>query len=218
MQTVKMRSDQDPDNFLYKKDRCRDHLNSVSPKEGPSDRLYDDIILQCLPPEYDRSRQTHFEREDCNSADSRRMMSKIYADNLARSHSDSSRGIAGRGVAMQAGDGARPQQNKLLLLQQVRPLERLRRLQGIPSPESATQATAAHAARRTPAGQAEAGWAASAGGRGASVVFIPQDHHPQRRRLPRQAGKRAQRQRPLRPSPSSEHSWDLQLVGSPCAR
>ena len=30
------------------------------------------------------------------------MMSKIYADNLARSHSDSSRGIAGRGVAMQA--------------------------------------------------------------------------------------------------------------------
>ena len=30
------------------------------------------------------------------------MMSKIYADNLARSHSDSSRGIAGRGVATQA--------------------------------------------------------------------------------------------------------------------
>ena len=30
------------------------------------------------------------------------MMSKIYADNLARSYSDSSRGIAGRGVAMQA--------------------------------------------------------------------------------------------------------------------
>ena len=30
------------------------------------------------------------------------MMSKVYADNLARSHSDSSRGIAGRGVAMQA--------------------------------------------------------------------------------------------------------------------
>ena len=30
------------------------------------------------------------------------MMSKIYADNLACSHSDSSRGIAGRGVAMQA--------------------------------------------------------------------------------------------------------------------
>ena len=44
----------------------------------------------------------HFEREDCSLADIRRMMSKIYADNLARSNSDSSRGIAGRGVAMQA--------------------------------------------------------------------------------------------------------------------
>ena len=42
------------------------------------------------------------EREDCNLEDIRRMMSKIYADNLARSHSDSSRGIAGPGVAMQA--------------------------------------------------------------------------------------------------------------------
>ena len=30
------------------------------------------------------------------------MMSKIYADNLDRSHFDSSGGIAGRGVAMQA--------------------------------------------------------------------------------------------------------------------
>ena len=30
------------------------------------------------------------------------MMSKIYTDNLARSNSHSSRGIAGRGVAMQA--------------------------------------------------------------------------------------------------------------------
>ena len=29
------------------------------------------------------------------------MMSKTYANNLARSHSDSPRGIAGRGVAMQ---------------------------------------------------------------------------------------------------------------------
>ena len=102
METVKMRSDEGPDGFLYKKDRCRDRLNSVTPKESPSDRRYEDIILQCLPPEYDRIRQTHFEREDCSLTDIRRMMSKIYADNLARSNSDSSRGIAGRGVAMQA--------------------------------------------------------------------------------------------------------------------
>ena len=102
METVKIRSDEDPDDFLYKKDRCRDRLNSVTPKEGPSDRRHEDIILQCLPPEYDRIRQTHFETEDCSLADIRRMMSKIYADNLARSQSDSSRGIAERGVAMQA--------------------------------------------------------------------------------------------------------------------
>ena len=102
LETVKIRPDEDPDDFLYKKDRCRDRLNSVTPKEGPSDCQYEDIILQCLPPEYDRIRQAHFEREDCNLEDIRRMMSKIYADNLARFHSDSSRGIAGRGVAIQA--------------------------------------------------------------------------------------------------------------------
>ena len=60
LETVKMRSDEDTDDFLYKKDRCRDRLNSVTPKESPSDRRYEDIILQCLPPEYDRIRQTHF--------------------------------------------------------------------------------------------------------------------------------------------------------------
>ena len=47
METVKMRSDENPDDFLYKKDRCRDRLDSVAPKEGPSDRQYEDIILQC---------------------------------------------------------------------------------------------------------------------------------------------------------------------------
>ena len=102
LETVKMRSDEDPDNFIYKKDRCRDRLNSVTPKKDPSDRQYEDIILQCLPPEYDRIRQTYFEREECNLADIRRMMPKIYADNLARSIFDSSRGIVGLGVAMHA--------------------------------------------------------------------------------------------------------------------
>ena len=100
LEKVKMRSDEDPDDFLYKKDKYRDRLNSVPPKEGPSVRRYEDIILQRLLPEYDRIRQTHFEREDCNLEDIRPMISKIYAHNLVRSHSDSSRGIVGRGVAM----------------------------------------------------------------------------------------------------------------------
>ena len=48
METVKMQSDGDSDDVLYKKDRCRNRLNSVTPKEGPSDRRYKDIILPCL--------------------------------------------------------------------------------------------------------------------------------------------------------------------------
>ena len=62
MDTAKMRSDENPDDFLYKRDRCLHRLNSVPPEEGPSDRHYEDIILQCLIPEYDRIHQIHFER------------------------------------------------------------------------------------------------------------------------------------------------------------
>ena len=56
LETMKMWLDEDPDDFLYKKGRCRDRLNSVTPKKGPSDRRYEDITLQCLPPEYNRIR------------------------------------------------------------------------------------------------------------------------------------------------------------------
>ena len=78
MKTVKMRSDEDPDDDLYKKGRSRNRLNSVTHKEGPSDCQSEDIMLQCLPPEYDRIHQTHFEREGSNLADIRRIMSNIY--------------------------------------------------------------------------------------------------------------------------------------------
>ena len=122
LETVKMRSDEDPDGFLYRKDRCRDRLNCVTLKKGPSDRRYEEMILQCFPPEYDRIRQTYFEREDCSLADIRRVMSKIFADNLARSNSDSSRGIAGCGVAMQATGRDLSKINCHYILQQVRTL------------------------------------------------------------------------------------------------
>ena len=46
MEKVKVRSDENSDYFLYKSNRCRDRLNSVTPK-GLSDRKYEDIILQC---------------------------------------------------------------------------------------------------------------------------------------------------------------------------
>ena len=45
-----MRSDEDLDDFLYKKDRYRDRLNFVTLKQGPSGRQYENISLICLPP------------------------------------------------------------------------------------------------------------------------------------------------------------------------
>ena len=102
MKTVKAWSNEDPDDFLHKRDMCRNRLNSVTLKEGPSDHQYEDVIRQCLPPGYDIIRQIYSERENCNLADIRRITSKIYTDNLSRSNSDSSRDITGRGAAMQA--------------------------------------------------------------------------------------------------------------------
>ena len=55
--------------------------------------------------EYDRIRQTHLERRNFGLTDIHRMMAAIYADNW--SHSESLKGIAGRGAAMQAVDRGR---------------------------------------------------------------------------------------------------------------
>ena len=59
-------------------------------------------MFQVPPSEYERIRQTHLERRDFGPADIRRMVAAIYANNLSRS--ESSKGIAGRGAAMQAVD------------------------------------------------------------------------------------------------------------------
>ena len=99
---TRLRSDQDPDEYLYIVDSYRDRLTACDPPESPTDRQYEDIILQALPPEYKVIRQACLERRDFGLADIRRMTAAIYADNLARSRSDSFRGIAGRGAAMQA--------------------------------------------------------------------------------------------------------------------
>ena len=97
MTSTRMHPDQDPDDYSYRMDSCRDRLNACDRPEGPTDRQYEDIILQALSLEYDRIRQTHLQRRDFDLADIRRMMAAIYADNLSRS--DSSKGIAGRGAA-----------------------------------------------------------------------------------------------------------------------
>ena len=96
-----MSPSQDSDNYLYHMDSCRDRL-VCDPPEGPTDRQYEDIILQALPSEYERIRQTHLERRDFDLADIRRMMAAIYADNL--SCSESSKGIAGSSAVMQVVD------------------------------------------------------------------------------------------------------------------
>ena len=59
------------------------------------------ISYEYFSPECDSIRQIHIKREDYNLTNILRMMSKIYADNFARSKSNSSRGSAERGVATQ---------------------------------------------------------------------------------------------------------------------
>ena len=97
---TRMHPGQDPDDYLYHMDSCRDRLNACNPPEGPTDWQYEDNILQPLPSEYDHIRQTHL--SDFSLAYIRCMMAAIYADNLSRS--EPSKGIAGRGAAMQAVD------------------------------------------------------------------------------------------------------------------
>ena len=103
MNHTKMTPGQDPDEFLYIMDSRRDRLNTSTPPEGPTDRQYEDILLQALSPDYESIRRAHLERRDFGLADIRRMMAAIYADNLSR-RSITTTGIAGPGVAMKTMD------------------------------------------------------------------------------------------------------------------
>ena len=102
MNNTRMRSDQDPDEYLYIIDGYHDRLNACDPPEGPTDRQHEDISLRPVPPEYKTIRQAHLERGGVGLADIRRAMASIYADNLALSRSDSLKGVAGCGAAMHA--------------------------------------------------------------------------------------------------------------------
>ena len=102
MNSARMSPGQDPDEFLYELDTRRQRLNACDPPEGPTDRQFEDIILQALSPEYERIGTPYFEKPDFGIANIRRMMSAIYAANPA--HSSSTTMIAGRGVAMPAAE------------------------------------------------------------------------------------------------------------------
>ena len=152
-----------------------------------------------------------------NLADIRRMMSKIYADNLARPNFDSSRGIAGGGVIMKATGRDLSNinfhyYNKFGHYKNNCADFKAVHQQNSPRRRRQHKQRGGHQPHQPKPGEAEAQ------GKGTNMVLIPQNHHPQRCLLPRQAGKQAQRPRPLRASPSSECSWDMQLVGSPCER
>ena len=102
MNSERMSPGQDPDEFLYELDTHRERLKTCDPPEGSTDRQLENIILQALPPEYERIRTSHFEMPDFGIADIRRMMSAIHAANLARSRSTTR--IARRGAAMPAAE------------------------------------------------------------------------------------------------------------------
>ena len=56
MKNTRVRPGQDPDDYVYHMDNCRDRLNACDPPEGPTDRQHEDIILQALQSDYDRIR------------------------------------------------------------------------------------------------------------------------------------------------------------------
>ena len=92
-----MQPGQNPDDFLFVLEECRD----LPAKMGQMvhDERYDEIILQALPPEYERVRTASYERRDFGLDDIRHMVHTMYVDNISRSVN--AKPVAGRGIAMQ---------------------------------------------------------------------------------------------------------------------
>ena len=63
------------------------------------DERYEDIILQALPPKYERVRTASYERRDFGLDNIRHMVNTMYVDNISRSVS--AKPVAGCGIAMQ---------------------------------------------------------------------------------------------------------------------
>ena len=101
LHNAKMKSGDDPDDFLYTMDGYRERLKDMD--QPVPDERYKDIILQALPAEYERVRTASYETRDFHLADIRRMMSALYIDCLSRPNY--SLLVAGRRVAMQATGG-----------------------------------------------------------------------------------------------------------------
>ena len=101
LHNAKMKSGDDPDDFLYTMDGYRERLKDMN--QPVPDERYEDIILQALSADYERVRTASYERRDFHLTDIRRMMSALYIDCLSRPNN--SLLVAGSGVAMQATGG-----------------------------------------------------------------------------------------------------------------
>ena len=101
LHSIKRKSGDDPDGFLYTMDGFRERLEDMG--QPVPDERYEDIILQALPAEYERVRIASYERRDFYLADIQRMMSALYIDYLSRPNNSPL--VAGRGVAKQATGG-----------------------------------------------------------------------------------------------------------------
>ena len=96
LHNTKMKSGDDPDDFLYAMDGYRERLEDMG--QPVPDERYEDIILQALPAEYERVRTASYERRDFPLADIRGMMSALYIDCLSRPNNSPL--VVGCGVAM----------------------------------------------------------------------------------------------------------------------
>ena len=94
---TKIEPGQDPNDFVFVLDEGRDLLEEMG--QTVHDERYEDIILQALPPEYERVRPPSYEKRDFGLDDIRRMVHIMYVDNLSRSVNV--KPVAGRSIAMQ---------------------------------------------------------------------------------------------------------------------
>ena len=83
--------------------RCRNSFNISTHQEGPTDRQYEDLLLQALSPDYQSIGRAHLERWNFGLANVQRIMVAIYADNLSR-RIITSVGIPEHGVTTKAMD------------------------------------------------------------------------------------------------------------------
>ena len=101
LDSTKIKSGNDPDDFLYIMDGFRERLEDMG--QPVPDERYEEIIFQVLPAEYEGVHTASYERRDFHLADIRRMMSAMYIDYLSRPNNSPL--VAGCGAAMQATGG-----------------------------------------------------------------------------------------------------------------